>query len=680
MKRISIITVIISLLIPTLGIAKEKQNSYNMQRAIECTQDNEFDKAMEYAQRELSNNPKNALAYDLLGYLYARNNENGKAISSFGDALRYYPKKNRHGRARVHYWRSRVYMQMNDTVPAIADLETAVSLQPEDEDYLSELADLYFFTDRFIDAENIYTKMAALDEGDPYPLYGLARNAIEQEQYDIAQKYIDRSRHLDPTSTTPDILEMRMADKRKLYKKVVDCAIVVLDKDFSDDEAYYRLLNASDSIYDSTVTILKKKAFEDKENRLLWNTILGSVHKYHKNYYSAIETLEETLPESDNKQHILIDLIECYEEIEDLEKVEALANTYLELYPEDAYALIKRADAKFFTQRLDEAKQDYVIAMETAPDYGYFCHYRLGWIADMQGDYDQALKDYDMSITLNDKYPYVLMMKGNLLIDYLGRPEDGRKIMQQVIEMDSIAEDGCCLQYAYVALGERDKAVEVMDSIIALNPNNIGNYYDAACVYSRLHEKENAIKYLHIALEKGYRKFRHIDQDDDMDFIRDTPEFQSLMEEFNKPIERDESIDAEVETVVYEIPIVRQSGGTYLVKASINDLSMDFVLDTGCSDVSLSQVESDFMMKNGYMKQSDLRGSQRYTDANGNTHTSKTVNLSKIKIGELEVNNIRAGIVPNQKAPLLLGQQVLNRFGKVEIDYAKNLLRITVVK
>ena len=660
--------------------AKERQESYNMQRALECVHEHDFDKAMEYVQRELSANPKNAKAYDLLGYLYGRNDENGKAISAFSDALRYYPKKENFGRARVHYWRSRVYLHMNDTITAIKDLENAISLQPKDDDYLSELADLYFFTKRYSDAENIYNKMMALDAGNPYPLFGLARNAMNQQQYDKAQQYIDRSRLLDPSTTFPDILEMRMAKNQEDYITVVNRAIKVLDKDFGNEEALYRLVQASDSVYDSTLASLRKKAFEDKEKSLLWKTLIGSVQRQHKDYISAIATFEEVLAGTDYKLRILTELIECYEEIEDLEKVECLANTYLEIEPEDAYALLKRADAKFFTRRLDEARNDYEKAMEVDSDYGYFCYYRLGWIADIQGDHEQALKDYDMSIALNDKYPYVLMMKGNLLIDYLGRPNEGREIMQRVIDMDEISEDGCCLQYAYVALGERDKAVETMDSIIALNPNNIGNYYDAACVYSRLHEKENALKYLRLALEKGYKKFRHIDEDDDMDFIRDTPEFRALIEEFDKPVEHKESGDRDIETVVYEIPIVRQPGGTYLVKASINELPMEFVLDTGRSDVSLSQVESDFMLKNGYMKQSDLRGNQRYTDANGNTHTSKTVNISTIKIGDLEVNNIRAGIVPNQKAPLLLGQQVLNRFGKVEIDHTHNLLRITVIK
>lgn len=375
----------------------------------------------------------------------------------------------------------------------------------------------------------------------------------------------------------------------------------------------------------------------------------------------------------------MIYLIDCYEELEDLSKMERTATLYLELYPDNPNALLKRADAKFFTGRYDEAAQDYIKTMEIEPKYGYFCYYRLGCIEEMKKNYEAALEYYDKSIALDETYAYIYMMKGCLLKERLNRPEEAVEAFKLCIAKDSIAENGCAMPYAYVGLEQRDKAVEVMDSIIALNPDNAGTYYDAACIYSRLREKDNALKALRIAFEKGYKKFRHVENDDDMDFIRDTPEFNALLEEFDKSdeVSNDTSI---VSTVTHEIPLTRQAGGTYLVKASVNGLPMDFILDTGCSSVSISQVESDFMLKNGYLSSDDFKGEQHYVDANGDVNKSQMINLATVKLGDLEVSNIRAGIVPNQKAPLLLGQEVLAKFGKVEIDTLHNLLKITTNK
>ena len=682
MKRITLLFA--ALIAITTAFAKSKTESYNIQRANELINEQEMDKALEFLQREIAANPKNANAYDMMGYIYLTQENNGKALSSLDAAIKLYPKKDKKGIARARYYRSCVQLQLKDTVSAITDLEIAHKLQPDDKDYQTELADVYFFARRYQDASRIYTDMVKKDAGDPYPYYGLARNAYNDNRYDEARNYAEKARMLDPTATMPDIIELRIARLEKDYKAVIDHAITVLEKDIYNTEAYLGIILAADSCYTSTVNALIKESFNDKVQKGHWDYLLALSQMKHKDYGQATQTLKTIIEESaDMKGIALQSLIECYDELEDLEKVEELANAYLEIYPDDVDVLIQRADAKFFTQRLDKAKEDYLKIADLEPNYAGFCFYRIGWIAEMLGDYEQALADYNKSIALDDQRAYTYMMKGNLLIGYLNRPEEGREALRTCIEKDKIQESGTSLQYAYVGLGERDKAIEVVDSILTMNPDNSGNYYDAACVYSRLKEKDNALKYLRLAFEKGYSKLRHVEADNDLDFIRDCPEYKDLMDEFRPRFEKQpDNVDLQAiaQTEIHEIPLTKQPDGTYIIKASINNLPMDFILDTGCSSVSLSQVESDFMLKNGYISRSDMKGASKYTDANGNVSTNRTVNLATIRIGDLEVKNIRAGVISNQKAPLLLGQQVLNRFGKVEIDTKSNMLRITVIK
>ena len=83
------------------------------------------------------------------------------------------------------------------------------------------------------------------------------------------------------------------------------------------------------------------------------------------------------------------------------------------------------------------------------------------------------------------------------------------------------------------------------------------------------------------------------------------------------------------------------------------------------------------MMKNGYLSGNDVVGSQRYMDANGDVSVGTIINLKNVNFGGLDLNNVRASVVRNQKAPLLLGQSVLGRLGKIEIDNSRNVLKIT---
>ena len=128
-----------------------------------------------------------------------------------------------------------------------------------------------------------------------------------------------------------------------------------------------------------------------------------------------------------------------------------------------------------------------------------------------------------------------------------------------------------------------------------------------------------------------------------------------------------------------EIPFTKEDG-VCKVKCAINNLSLYFVFDTGASDVSLSSVEATFMMKNGYLKPTDVIGKQNYMMANGEVSAGTVVNLRNVNFGGLDLDNVRASVVHNQKAPLLLGQSILNRLGNIEIDNANRVLKITYKK
>lgn len=125
-----------------------------------------------------------------------------------------------------------------------------------------------------------------------------------------------------------------------------------------------------------------------------------------------------------------------------------------------------------------------------------------------------------------------------------------------------------------------------------------------------------------------------------------------------------------------EIPFVKE-GDLCKVKCTINGLPLHFIFDTGASDVSLSSVEATFMVKNGYLSSSDVVGKQRFLTADGNVSEGTVINLKEVKFGTLHLDNIKASVVRNQAAPLLLGQSVLSKLGKIEIDNDKKILKIT---
>jgi antitoxin component YwqK of YwqJK toxin-antitoxin module len=116
--------------------------------------------------------------------------------------------------------------------------------------------------------------------------------------------------------------------------------------------------------------------------------------------------------------------------------------------------------------------------------------------------------------------------------------------------------------------------------------------------------------------------------------------------------------------------------GVSVIPCKVNGLSLNFIYDTGASDVSLSLIEAGFMLKNGYLTETDFVGSQNYIDANGNIVEGVIINLRTIIISGLVLKDVKATIVKNTKAPLLLGQSALSRLGIVQQDFSKNTITI----
>ena len=192
-------------------------------------------------------------------------------------------------------------------------------------------------------------------------------------------------------------------------------------------------------------------------------------------------------------------------------------------------------------------------------------------------------------------------------------------------------------------------------------------------------ENDKALSYLSKSLENGYRNFNHIKRDRDLYNIRQTAEYKAMMDEYELKHQQEiaeDNDDTTYESKTVEVPFIKE-GNICKVKCVINNLPLHFIFDTGASDVSISSVEATFMLKNDYLSASDIIGRQNYMTADGNITEGTVINLRDVKLGDIHLNDIKASVVKNQSAPLLLGQSVFSKLGKIEIDNDQKLLRIT---
>lgn len=97
-------------------------------------------------------------------------------------------------------------------------------------------------------------------------------------------------------------------------------------------------------------------------------------------------------------------------------------------------------------------------------------------------------------------------------------------------------------------------------------------------------------------------------------------------------------------------------GGHFISQGSINGQSTQFLVDTGATTVSLAQAEAERLG----LKFREGRRVMTQT-ANG-VVPAHVLQLSSVRVGEVEIHNVDAIVVPGQMSHVLLGNSFLNRF------------------
>lgn len=121
---------------------------------------------------------------------------------------------------------------------------------------------------------------------------------------------------------------------------------------------------------------------------------------------------------------------------------------------------------------------------------------------------------------------------------------------------------------------------------------------------------------------------------------------------------------------------MEKNGGVFSVPCSVNGLKLKFIFDTGASDVCISLTEAVFMLKNDYLKESDIIGSSYAQLANGEVTKNTKILIREIVFEGLIINNVSALVVHNLGAPLLLGQSAMAKLGKFQFDPNEGILTI----
>ena len=679
MRKCYLLTFVLSIVLAgsvTAQKAEQLKNSYNFKRALEILQnDGERTEAMDYLQKELAEHPKNGYAYYMIGSLYYNADMPGEAIEPTNKAISLL-QKDKEWITYAYRQRANINLKLGKEKDALNDWSLSLKADPKDVNTYYDRAEYYYMKDMYAESDADFDRICKLEPGKTLGFMGKGRNAMENQRYQEAMDLFSYCMKLDPSFSQPYAFRAETYFGMNRFNDCIDDIVKALGID-TNKKAIDIMMLIGEPYVDALISKLKVEHTKQPDSAL-WPYYIGIVSYGQKDYTKAIEAFKETIA-IDPNDAIYYCMADCYSELGDYDLALSSIDQAIELDPNDADHVGMKADLLYDMGRGDEAVAAYDEYIKANPEY-FGGYYRRGYLKDNLKDTDGAIEDYSTAITLNPTFAYAYLGRADKYL-LKGNREAAMKDYQMVIAIDTIPGESNCAQYAYLGIGDVEKAKSFEYAILA-NSASAGNYYDAACLFARMGDRDAAVAYLRNSLEKGFTRFAHIKNDDDLDAIRDMQSYKDIMntyetkyiEEQNKK-RKDDNVTVEREERVSEVPFTVE-GGNYYVKCQINELPMRFVFDTGASDVSISMVEASFMMKNGYLSKKDVIGSAHFSDAVGNVSEGTVINLKKVKFGDMELDNVRASVVRNQKAPLLLGQTVLSRIGKIEIDNQRKVIKI----
>ena len=218
-----------------------------------------------------------------------------------------------------------------------------------------------------------------------------------------------------------------------------------------------------------------------------------------------------------------------------LEGADASSRKALELDPESAEAHTSRGLALTLHGRYQDARQEFEAALRLNPML-YEAHYFYGRACLTEGKFAEAVSHYrDAGKVRPEDYQAIYLSAAPLV--KLGRHQEALEAEQQTLKaadahLDLNPDDARAWYFSagvLMRLGLRDQALERARRASMIDPEDPAVLYNVGCVYALGGCAEEALDHLDKAIQNGFGHRDWLENDSDLDSIRDQPRFQALL-------------------------------------------------------------------------------------------------------------------------------------------------------
>lgn len=510
----------------------------NMELAEQALENEDAQSLIQYTTEHIKTHPKDARALALRSTGHFLNSDMGNAFADINAAIKCWNKKIKEPTLSALYIiRSYWYQEIEEYEAALSDLNMAVKKGKKDAINYASRAEFYYDQENYALAESDYRTAFKLEPTDVDFQIGIGKCLLAQKKYDEAEKFLQKLTKM--YSKNQEVLQLYTVAllAQEKYKDLVDSYIIYLNMTESSD--WTPLLLAAQKEFAYTIAAVTDQITAESSN-YRWLRVRAMLYRQNRQYTEALadwRKVESILGDSISDPFGTYEAAQCYDALDDYSQSVKQYNKLIDMLEqhgeEDAFYYLKRGIAYRELGEYDKTIADCNKSLSLSMDYAAFAYYLRGWAHEASLNNEAAFDDYSKSILFDSTYAPSYLMRGE---QYLFVKHDTTAAMQdfeRILKIDTTFTDGSCRQYALMFLGKTAEAKIWMNQIIT-NAPSAGNYYDAACLYARIGEADEAMQYLRQAFEYGFRRIQHLEVDKDMDTLRDRQDFKELIAKYKK--------------------------------------------------------------------------------------------------------------------------------------------------
>lgn len=508
MKAILFAIVLALLPLGVYGQGSEEPMSYIYACGVKAYDNWDYASAYQYFMRELEDSPNNGFVYCYLTNILHYFREDELAMDCADKALKYLPREAKTWRADAYNVKATLLNDMGEYAKALPNIDSAVSLNPDEVVYLSNAAGIYshFSLDT---AEIICRRAIALDPTITPGYIALSDVNISRKRFDEALKNLNHAISLSPDE--PYIYFQRAkcyakraesCAQRQDYGNAAGDLITAVSLGTQDRNVMRTLIDLHVDNPDIVEGKVKEKIAQTPESDY-WCVILSGFYRLNSRFRDAISVLKVAYERGHDKR-CLYAMAENYASIGKFDMAFAYLDSIKSIDPKDGNILFMKAYFLMAQGNMVEAADviSSLIGQEPDNEHYYYCR---GVVRERSGDLRGAIEDYSFAIaSYNNSLQgeqeqhsreFAALVPNCLLWRGLAYRKLGNEDMA-LADLRSVASrsDPFSKNYALIALGRGGEA----DTDLVVS---IGHFLNAVLKWA-VGDNEAALRYLRMGLEK----------------------------------------------------------------------------------------------------------------------------------------------------------------------------------